>query len=45
VFADRGGRTEVTFAASAPEQRADELEEDSSVLFDRLGEGVAGTPG
>jgi uncharacterized protein YndB with AHSA1/START domain len=45
VFADRGDRTEVTFAASAPEERADALEEDWSVLFDRLAEGVAGAPG
>jgi uncharacterized protein YndB with AHSA1/START domain len=41
VFADRGDHTEITLAASAPEDEADELEEDWALLFDRLDASVA----
>ena len=36
VFADRGDHTEITLAGSAPEDEADEREEDWAALFDRL---------
>ena len=36
VFADRGDHTEITLASSAPEDEADDLQEDWAVLFDRL---------
>ena len=45
VFADRGDRTEITLAASAPENEADELEEDWTLLFDRLDEDLAPAAG
>ena len=44
VFADRGDRTEITLAASAPEEQADELEEDWTRLFDRLATSLARSP-
>jgi uncharacterized protein YndB with AHSA1/START domain len=36
VFADRGVHTEITLAASAPEEEADELEEAWTLMLDDL---------
>jgi uncharacterized protein YndB with AHSA1/START domain len=36
IFADRGDHTEITLAASAPEDEADALEENWTLRFDRL---------